>query len=66
MREKERKGARLNFCYACRMLRRTRIHIDGLPLHIVQRGHNRGFFRKSCGQEYSCLRRGVRSSGTRC
>jgi putative transposase len=23
------------------MLRRTRIHIDGLPLHIVQRGHNR-------------------------
>ena len=24
------------------MPRRTRIHIDGLPLHIVQRGHNRG------------------------
>ena len=23
------------------MPRRTRIHIDGLPLHIVQRGHNR-------------------------
>ncbi|WP_296697974.1 hypothetical protein [Thiocapsa sp. UBA6158] len=23
------------------MLRRTRIHIDGLLLHIVQRGHNR-------------------------
>ncbi|UHD17836.1 hypothetical protein [Thiocapsa bogorovii] len=22
------------------MRRRTRIHIDGLPLHIVQRGHN--------------------------
>jgi putative transposase len=24
------------------MPRRPRIHIDGLPLHIVQRGHNRG------------------------
>jgi putative transposase len=24
------------------MLRRTRIQIDGLPLHIVQGGHNRG------------------------
>ena len=24
------------------MPRRKRIHIDGLPLHIVQRGHNRG------------------------
>jgi putative transposase len=23
------------------MPRRTRIHIDGLTLHIVQRGHNR-------------------------
>jgi putative transposase len=23
------------------MPRRTRVHIDGLPLHIVQRGHNR-------------------------
>lgn len=23
------------------MPRRTRIHIDGVPLHIVQRGHNR-------------------------
>jgi putative transposase len=23
------------------MPRRTRIRIDGLPLHIVQRGHNR-------------------------
>ncbi len=33
------KGARLTFCYACGMPRRTRIHIDGLPLHIVQRGH---------------------------
>ena len=28
------------------MLRRPRIHLDGVPLHIVQRGHNRaaGFF----------------------
>jgi putative transposase len=24
------------------MPRRPRIHLDGLPLHIVQRGHNRG------------------------
>ncbi len=24
------------------MPRRPRIHIDGVPLHIVQRGHNRG------------------------
>jgi len=24
------------------MPRRTRVHVDGLPLHIVQRGHNRG------------------------
>jgi putative transposase len=24
------------------MPRRSRIHLDGLPLHIVQRGHNRG------------------------
>ncbi len=23
------------------MLRRARIHLDGVPLHIVQRGHNR-------------------------
>ena len=23
------------------MLRRPRIHLDGIPLHIVQRGHNR-------------------------
>jgi len=23
------------------MLRRSRIHLDGVPLHIVQRGHNR-------------------------
>jgi putative transposase len=23
------------------MPRRTRVHLDGLPLHIVQRGHNR-------------------------
>ena len=23
------------------MPRRTRIHLDGVPLHIVQRGHNR-------------------------
>jgi REP element-mobilizing transposase RayT len=23
------------------MPRRSRIHIDGVPLHIVQRGHNR-------------------------
>jgi len=23
------------------MPRRTRVHIDGVPLHIVQRGHNR-------------------------
>ena len=24
------------------MPRRPRVHIDGVPLHIVQRGHNRG------------------------
>ena len=23
------------------MLRRPRVHLDGVPLHIVQRGHNR-------------------------
>jgi len=23
------------------MLRRPRVHLDGIPLHIVQRGHNR-------------------------
>ena len=23
------------------MPRRTRVHLDGIPLHIVQRGHNR-------------------------
>lgn len=30
------------------MPRRTRIHLDGVPLHIVQRGHNREpcFFRE--------------------
>ena len=36
------KGARLNLiCCTSRMPRRTRIHLPGLPLHIVQRGHNR-------------------------
>jgi len=25
----------------CYMPRRTRVHLDGVPLHIVQRGHNR-------------------------
>ncbi|MEA3276886.1 MAG: transposase [Pseudomonadota bacterium] len=36
------KGVRFNFCYASLMPRRPRIHLDGVPLHIVQRGHNRG------------------------
>jgi hypothetical protein len=31
-------GGKLNFCWTCSMPRRPRIHIDGLPLHIVQRG----------------------------
>ena len=33
-------------CYFPAMTRQTRIHLAGLPLHIVQRGHNReaGFF----------------------
>lgn len=37
-----RKRGRAHFLLNLRPLpRRTRIHIDGLPLHIVQRGHNR-------------------------
>ncbi len=38
------------------MPRRARIHLDGIPLHIVQRGHNRGpcFFRE--GDYVSYLR----------
>lgn len=41
---REGKGARLNFsvCQAASMPRRPRIHIDTVPLHIVQRGLNRG------------------------
>jgi putative transposase len=35
------KGVRINFCYAPVMPRRPRIHLDGVPLHLVQRGHNR-------------------------
>jgi REP element-mobilizing transposase RayT len=39
------KGARLDFpapaYYSRSMPRRPRIHLDGVPLHIVQRGHNR-------------------------
>ena len=51
------------------MPRRTRIHIDGLPLHIVQRGHNRaacffddqdrlaylGWLREALARERCCL-----------
>lgn len=29
------------FCYLSVMPRRPRVHLDGVPLHIVQRGHNR-------------------------
>jgi len=36
------KGAKDKFCYPLGMPRPTRVHIDGLPLHIVQRGHHRG------------------------
>jgi putative transposase len=32
---------RLNYRYTPAMPRRSRIHLPGLPLHIVQRGHNR-------------------------
>ena len=41
-------GARLNFCQPIPMPRRPRTHLHDLPLHIVQRGHNRGlcFFAK--------------------
>ena len=41
-RKEERTGARLNFCLTTSMPRRRRIHIDGVPLHVVQCGHNRG------------------------
>lgn len=35
------------------MPRRSRVHLDGVPLHIVQRGHNREpcFFAE---EDYSC------------
>jgi len=36
------KESWLNSCQTPFMSRRPRIHIDGVPLHIVQRGHNRG------------------------
>jgi REP element-mobilizing transposase RayT len=36
----KQKLVRLNFCWACGMPRR-RVHLDGVALHIVQRGHNR-------------------------
>jgi len=37
------------------MPRRARFHIDGLPLHIVQRGHNRAacFFDDQDGEKGS-------------
>lgn len=38
-----KKGARLVFFWHILFMpRRPRIHLDGVPLHIVQRGHNRG------------------------
>jgi len=45
------------------MPRRSRVHLDGVPLHIVQRGHNREpcFF---CEEDYSSyLCSGFDSSG---
>ena len=36
------KGARLEFCSTACMPRRPRVHLDWVPVHIVQRGHNRG------------------------
>lgn len=36
------KGARLDYLWQdADMPRRTRVHLDGVPLHIVQRGYNR-------------------------
>ena len=36
------KGVRVIYlCYPIHMPRRPRIQLDGVPLHIVQRGHNR-------------------------
>lgn len=35
------KAARLNFCHPLGIPRRTRVHIEGPPLYIVQRGHSR-------------------------
>ena len=39
------------------MPRRSRIHLDGVPLHIVQRGHNREpcFFAEDDYSGYSTL-----------
>ena len=36
------KGARLEYFYCGKVMpRRPRIHLDSVPLYIVQRGHNR-------------------------
>jgi hypothetical protein len=39
------KGARFDLyprrCQPVLMPRRARVHLDGIPMHIVQRGHNR-------------------------
>ena len=38
----EVKGARLEYFWNYLFMpRRPRIHLDNIPLHIVQRGHNR-------------------------
>jgi len=52
--ENQRGQARINLRYNTQMPRRPRIHVDNVPLHIVQRGHNREpcFFHEEDYQSY--------------